>query len=105
MARKRGPKHKDGHGLVKKTIQHDRMVIEASYPSGGMFRVTISRTGERFVMGGSSDPVENQRQLDVLTRYFEFRGNEDNQGRIDRLGNLAEQATSISELVDLMETN
>ncbi len=84
---------------VTKTIGHDRMSLAATYPTGGKFRFTIGRSGERLTWGGSSDAATAREEMKKFMKVAKFQPGETNAQRLDRLEVMAEAVNSMAELV------
>lgn len=88
---------------VKKSIGHDNLFVSAVYPSGGRFRFSVSRSGERLTAAGA-DGAAGRRQFAVLADWTKFRPGETNGGRIERIYAAANAVDSIGDLVRAIET-
>jgi hypothetical protein len=76
---------------------HDRLTLTANYPTGGMFRFTIGRSGETLTWGGA-DPAAAKAETRAFMKEAELRGGESNKTRVERLKALAESVDSMREL-------
>jgi hypothetical protein len=85
---------------VKKTVKHDSLTVAATYPTGGKFRFSVGRSGERLTLAGAAG-AEAKRQLAALAKFVRFLPGETNGQRIERIYAVAADAESIAELVDL----
>lgn len=84
---------------VKKSVTHDRLTVSATYITGGSFRFTVGRSGERLAWGGSVDAEVARGEMDAFMKLAKFLPGESNGQRINRLHALAESVNSIAELV------
>lgn len=90
---------------VKKIVSHDRLTVAATYPTGGSFRFTVGRGGERLTWGGSADRAEAGREMKTFMRFAAFLPGETNGARIDRIASKAEAVGGIAELVASLGTS
>lgn len=82
---------------VKLTIDHDRLTLVAEYATGGTFRFTIGRSGDRLTWGGAN-PAEAQTEMARFMEVAACRAGETNADRMERLKTLAEGVQSMKEL-------
>jgi hypothetical protein len=81
---------------VRVKITHDRLTVTAQYATGGSFRFTISRSGERLTWGGSAN---GRVEMEKFMAFAAHRTGENNAAVCERIRVAAEAANSIAELV------
>lgn len=87
--------------LVNQSVEHDRLFVKATFPTGETFRFSVTRSGERISVLPSKSTVDAAsivRRLPVLTNYR--NGTDANQGaRISRIAEACRVARCLADLV------
>lgn len=55
---------------IKTRINHDSMWIRCMFPSGGHFKYTVLRYGERFELAFSNDDLEAKDQMRIFQEWI-----------------------------------
>ena len=84
---------------ITKKINFDSMWIKAQFPSGANFRFSVGRSGERLALAFSNDRNILKEQTKIFMKWLEFRPNETNQQRFDRIEELCSQYKSGNHLI------
>lgn len=84
---------------ISRKDTHDRLTLTAQYASGGSFRLTVGRNGERLTWGGSPDREIAARQMNAMMQAIRLREGETYGTMIDRIKAIAESVDSIADLV------
>jgi hypothetical protein len=90
---------------VKKTITHDYLSMNASFPSGATFRWSVGRTGERLSIAFANDEETSKRQAKTIVRWLKHREEETNEMVFERLEVLLKSCKSGKEVVSKMESD
>jgi hypothetical protein len=88
---------------IQKKVNHDSMWLKATLPSGGYFKFTVNRSGEKLEMAFSPDNAIAKRQSRVFMDYMKLRKGETNQDRFNRLEELAKISYSGANLLNRMQ--
>lgn len=83
---------------VTKKIGHDSMYVTATYATGGNFRFSIGRNGERIGWAGSNDPKVNAAQAKAFVVFAKHRDGENNGELLERIRVAASAANDMAEL-------
>lgn len=85
---------------VKHRLSHDRCYIALRFPSGGVFRFSIARSGETITLGGSNDATIAEEQRRVVADWTEpLSTAEMLPNRLERIRTLAKDCLSVDHLV------
>lgn len=86
---------------VNQSVEHDRLFVKATFPTGETFRFSVTRSGERISVlptKATVDAPSIMRRLPVLTNYR--NGFDANQGaRIARIAEACRGAQCLADLV------
>lgn len=86
--------------VVTLSETHDRLSVHARYPSGGEFRFSLTRSGERLTWGGSADTTTARGEMGKFMAFASRLGKQMNNGaRMAEIKRVAESVNSITELV------
>ena len=84
---------------VTKSIGHDQCRVSAKFPSGGVFRLTVTRAGETLTLGGSSDPyLADQQQRTVADWILPVTPEETIGQRVERVAAFLSDCLSVDHL-------
>lgn len=87
---------------VSYRIGYDSMNLSITYPSGGRFKWSINRSGERLMVGFSNDRVELAAQTEKIKSYLlALPGT--NKERMDAAKVFFEMFTSGREAIDAIQ--
>ena len=90
---------------VKKTITHDYLSMNASFPSGATFKWSVGRSGERLAIGFANDEATSQKQAKTILQGLKHRKDETNIMVFDRLEILLKSCKSGKEVISKMEAD
>ena len=85
---------------VSKAIDHDQCRVTAKFPSGGTFRLNITRSGETLTLGGSSDPYVAKSQQQAVAEWVKATTPEETVGqRVERVAAFIADCLSVDHFV------
>lgn len=82
---------------------HDKLRVEALFPSGGRVLFTVSRAGETLSLYGSNDEEILRQQSAALTKWLKLGKKESNGDRMLRLKAVCEKANSVGQLIEAIK--
>ncbi len=91
--------------IIKQNTTHDSMTITAKFPSGASLKWRIGRGGEKLEVAFSNDNKTLREQTAKIGRWLQFRPNENNQMRFDRLEALMKGCKSGAEVIAKIDNN
>lgn len=98
------PRDVPAETTVTKTNTHDRLAVVARFPSGGSFRFSITRVGERLSWEGSGDPVKARAEMLAFYAWAKARAGETHGQIIDRVEALSKTCNSCGQLIEKMRS-
>lgn len=84
--------------VIKRRNGYDRLAIDAKFPSGGLFKFSITRSGDNLTLGGSSEPELAQQQQRTVAEWLKERQGESHGQRIDRVAAILADCLSVDHL-------
>lgn len=85
--------------VVVKNYSHDTMKLRAKFPSGAKLLFSVGRTGETLEVRFSNNRKELAEQAKMVQKWLQFRKDETNQDRFDRLEMACNSARSGKEFI------
>jgi len=61
---------------------HDKLALTTTFPSGGSLKFSVSRGGEKLMVGFSNDPVICKQQLACVAKWVKLSESESNGQRM-----------------------
>ena len=83
---------------VKKTVGHDRLALVATFPSGGVFKFSVTRNGERLAYNGCPNPAGNALRDLTIRGFVALQPGETEGQRLDRIAAFVAEVSSTAEL-------
>ena len=83
---------------IRATSDHDRMSINAKFPSGGIFKFSATRNGDNLVLGGSNNPVIAKKQQAIVARWISLKNGETIGQRHERIKVVLADCASVGAL-------
>jgi len=84
--------------VIRRSNGYDRLALNAKFPSGGIFKFSITRSGENLTLGGSSDPELAQQQQRTVYDWLKERQGETHRLRLDRVAAMLQDCQSVDHL-------
>jgi hypothetical protein len=79
---------------------HDKLALTTTFPSGGSLKFSVSRGGEKLMVGFSNDPVICKQQLACVAKWVKLSDSESNGQRMLRIKSMCESCNSGSEMIE-----
>jgi hypothetical protein len=81
----------------KLSITHDRMSLTVKFTNGEVLKVSLTRSGERITVEGFADRAIAKKQMEVLTKNFQHREEENNEIRFNRYKECGDKSNSLAD--------
>ncbi len=91
--------------VVTQKVNHDSMTLTAKFPSGASLKWRIGRGGEHLEVAFSNDTKTLREQTAKINKWLQYRPNENNQMRFDRLEALLKGCKSGAEVIAKIDSN
>jgi hypothetical protein len=90
---------------ISKRIGFDSMSISGKFPSGASLKFSIGRSGEKMELSFSNDINVLKAQMKTFKSWMDYRPNETNLDRFDRLEKILQGCQSGAQVISKMEAD